>query len=364
MRPEMGAEAADVTADLRGHRRVLCTALAGALAFLAACGNSSTSSTPTATPTAKAKPSLTPKDTPMATAVPQTPTPIPPGQYAAPVIVQVENSEPARPQSGLNSAALVYEYETEGGISRFSAMFTKPPATQVGPVRSARLVTIQLLEIYHAVLMYSGASVYVDQSLGVAGVPHYNETSAQGALFRVGSRFAPHNLYTDAAHINGLMARVAPAPAPLQLWGRTDPVNITGGTPLNSFTVPISGYERPVFTYHPEVAGYTRSEPTTGAFGDAGSGTPVLPGTVIVLTVPIAIAPEVEDVSGTHGLDHTVKGTGYGQVMSGGRYFQVTYTQLDSGVPLLLTSDGLPAPIAPGLVWVCLVHLGQPAFAS
>jgi hypothetical protein len=210
--------------------------------------------------------------------------------------------------------------------------------------------------------MYSGASVFVDQSLGVAGVPHYNETSAQGALFRVGGRFAPHNLFTDGGHADALMARVAPPAAPLTLWGRTDPANMTGGTPRTQFAVPISPAERPIFTYHPEVAGYTRTEPTTGPFGDSGSGTPVLAGTVIVLQVPIVIGPEVEDVSGTHGLDHTLVGTGVGQVFSGGRYYDVTFNQLDGGVPLLLTSDGLPVPIAPGMVWICLVHQGTPAF--
>src|SRR5215472_15169840 len=48
------------------------------------------------------------------------PTPTQPPPLAAPWIVQVENLGDARPQAGLSTADVVYEYETEGGISRFS----------------------------------------------------------------------------------------------------------------------------------------------------------------------------------------------------------------------------------------------------
>jgi DUF3048 family protein len=51
-----------------------------------------------------------------------------PGNSPAPLLVQVENISAARPQSGLQNAALVYEYVTEGGISRFSAIYTFAPS--------------------------------------------------------------------------------------------------------------------------------------------------------------------------------------------------------------------------------------------
>ncbi len=90
------------------------------------------------------------------------PTPVP---LAAPVIIQVENLNGARPQSGVSDAELGDENETEGGISRFSPFFFHPPPSQVGPVRSARLVTIKLDKTYNGTLMYSGASQYVNQQL-------------------------------------------------------------------------------------------------------------------------------------------------------------------------------------------------------
>jgi hypothetical protein len=62
------------------------------------------------------------------------------------------------PISGLRHADLVYEYLTEGGITRFTAIYFAPSGKDViGPARSARLVTLRLQKAYGGVLFYSGA---------------------------------------------------------------------------------------------------------------------------------------------------------------------------------------------------------------
>jgi Protein of unknown function (DUF3048) N-terminal domain/Protein of unknown function (DUF3048) C-terminal domain len=53
-----------------------------------------------------------------------------------PALIQVPNDPGAWDQSGLQSADMVFEYATEGGIPRFTAVFTNVP-DKVGPVRSA-----------------------------------------------------------------------------------------------------------------------------------------------------------------------------------------------------------------------------------
>lgn len=327
----------------------LCTAA------LSACGGGSSSST---TPAAAPTPTPTATPAPLPTLIP---VPTPPS-LAAPLIIQVENLDAARPQSGLNGADLVYEYETEGGISRFSAFFFKPPATAVGPVRSARLATIKLLRIYEATLLYSGASNYVSAIL--SRMRAYNETSARGALFRISSRFAPHNLFSDGPHVAALEQRVAAGAVDYQLWARTDPAALpAGGTPAARFSVPVSASERPVFTYDPAHRAYTRTEPGTGLLRDAGAGVPWEPATVVVLQVPVSVGPEVEDVSGTRGLDFGVVGSGAGQVLVGGQAYDITYTQGATGPPKLSLAGGQPAPLAPGQVLICLVRTGLRATA-
>lgn len=69
-----------------------------------------------------------------------------------PLFVMIENSVDSRPQSGLNSADVIYEMIAEGGITRFGAVFYCGVAardTIVGPVRSARTHYINAASEYN-----------------------------------------------------------------------------------------------------------------------------------------------------------------------------------------------------------------------
>jgi hypothetical protein len=55
-----------------------------------------------------------------------------------PVAVMINNHSEARPQSGLNSADIVFEALAEGGITRYLAIFWSETPEKVGPIRSAR----------------------------------------------------------------------------------------------------------------------------------------------------------------------------------------------------------------------------------
>lgn len=84
-----------------------------------------------------------------------------------PLAIKISNA-PAkwvRPQSGLNDADLVFEHITEAGITRFTiVVYGKSPA-EVGPIRSARLIDLEIPAMYNAALVYSGSSVGVRQKL-------------------------------------------------------------------------------------------------------------------------------------------------------------------------------------------------------
>jgi hypothetical protein len=75
------------------------------------------------------------------------------------VIVKVSNYTPVvRPQSGLSDADIVYEYEVEGGVTRFAAFYRSKGSEKVGSVRSGRLVDLELMNMYNALLAYSGSN--------------------------------------------------------------------------------------------------------------------------------------------------------------------------------------------------------------
>lgn len=65
-----------------------------------------------------------------------------------PMGAAIENHLDARPQSGLSTADVVYEAVAEGGITRFLAMYYCQEPSTIGPVRSARIYFIKLLQGY------------------------------------------------------------------------------------------------------------------------------------------------------------------------------------------------------------------------
>ena len=320
-----------------------------AVAALAACGSPAAATSPRATPTPTPLPAPTPAPTP---------TPVP--AIVAPVIVQVENSPEGRPQSGLGAADVVYEYVAEGGVGRFSVMFFHLPAAaqQVGPVRSARTVTVQLLTIYQGLLAYSGSDSYIAGLLRRSPYRSFDEDSAHGNLFRISSRYAPHNLYTDGDHIAALAGMAAePAPA-YQLWPHA--AAAAGGTPVAGFTADVSATEQPHFTWSAALGGFTRTE-STGPVVDPVTGAPLVLPTVIVQQVAVTTDTNVVDVAGHYGVDQAITGSGTAQVFTGGEEFSARWTQPAHGPPSFTVAGGAPAPIAPGEVWICLVPLNTPA---
>jgi len=65
-----------------------------------------------------------------------------------PLGVMIENHESSRPQSGLNSADVVYEVVAEGGITRFLTVFYCSAPVQIGPIRSARTYFLDYISEY------------------------------------------------------------------------------------------------------------------------------------------------------------------------------------------------------------------------
>ncbi|WP_333769390.1 DUF3048 domain-containing protein [Streptomyces sp. IBSBF 2435] len=122
-----------------------------------------------------------------------------PGAAGHVLAVKIDNVPAARPQTGLNDAALVYAIEVEGGLSRLMAVFdSKHLPAAVGPVRSARETDPQLLAEYdHPALAFSGA-----QSMLLPVLKKSTElTAVTGTkdFYRRHDRSAPHNEYLRPA---------------------------------------------------------------------------------------------------------------------------------------------------------------------
>ena len=79
-----------------------------------------------------------------------------------PVMIKVANfPRGLRPHTGLTWADLVFEYYIGSGATRFSAIYYGQNAPEVGPVRSARLIDVQLGNLYNTVFAFASADARV-----------------------------------------------------------------------------------------------------------------------------------------------------------------------------------------------------------
>ena len=116
-----------------------------------------------------------------------------------PVAVMINNFGPARPQSGLPQADMVWEVLAEGGITRLVAIFQSDAFTgPIGPIRSIRPYLIDIAESFGSIIAHAGGSQDAYAILQRRDKPYLDEiTNASGFFYRDKSRKAPHNLYSS-----------------------------------------------------------------------------------------------------------------------------------------------------------------------
>ena len=306
--------------------------------------------------TPKHKAAITP--TPVAVTPSPSPTPPPPPALPRPVLVQIENYPAARPQTGLSGAKVVYEYITEGGITRFTAIYFGAMPAVLGPNRSAREVSVKLMELYQGVLIYSGASYYVRNLLyhsGGLGRFFNPDTSGADFYYRIASRQAPHNLYLNTSLMHqAIVAKGWTGTVGYRLW----PAGSFSGQPTASFNLALSGFEYVSWHWDSQLGRWMRVD-QGAAFIGAGSGHQLGAAVVVVQHVPIVNLGYVEDVNGQPGLGFGIQGSGPAQVFANGMEAQATWTQGASGPPVFTYANGQTVDFPPGPVWIELTSPGN-----
>ncbi|MFE5093172.1 DUF3048 domain-containing protein [Streptomyces sp. NPDC056638] len=71
------------------------------------------------------------------------------GPRAHVLAVEIDNAGPARPQTGLDKADIVYVEQVEAGLGRILAVHSSELPPVVGPVHSARETDLELLHLLH-----------------------------------------------------------------------------------------------------------------------------------------------------------------------------------------------------------------------
>lgn len=92
-----------------------------------------------------------------------------------PLAVMIENHPDARPQIGLAEASIIYEAITEGGITRFMAIYGPSLPEKVGPVRSARTYFIDWLSEFNAYYAHVGGNLDALEKIQADGILDLDE---------------------------------------------------------------------------------------------------------------------------------------------------------------------------------------------
>jgi hypothetical protein len=325
----------------------------------------------------------TPRKAPAATSSsaspPPSPTPPPPpppvwpltGQPATgPVdrpalVVKIENSVDARPQTGLGAADLVWEQLVEGGITRYVAVYQSQVPAEIGPVRSVRPMDPAIAGPLHGLFAFSGGQQQYVDAIAAAGLQVLSNDAGAGGFYRVNSRVAPHNVYAspqqlldqaDPAHKAAPPAQFAFPPAGQQ------PTALTAGTPAAGIQITMSAGDHPQWAYDAASGTWLRGE--DGAPAVQADGSQLRATNVVVLRVDVVTTGAV-DPAGTHVPETQLVGTGQALVATGGRTVTATWSKTSIADLLHLTgADGATVTLAPGSTWIELVPNGTGAVAA
>ncbi len=267
------------------------------------------------------------------------------------LIIKIENTPEARPQTGLESADVVYEEVVDGGITRFFTVFNSTLPATVGPIRSVRPIDASLATQLGGLFAYSGGiREEIDRIGAVPSLIPIDESKAGDAMFRESSRRAPHNLYGYPDRFFAFGG--APVP-PQPLFSYLDAGATFAGEPITSFTVGQSNDKayNPSYTWEPTTRTWLRS--VGGEASTMASGVQIAPTNVVVQFTTYDPEP------GASGATGIVTGSGEVWVFTDGKLAKGSWTRNDPALPATYTdAAGKPIKLAAGRTWVELAAFG------
>ncbi|HYN69983.1 MAG TPA: DUF3048 domain-containing protein, partial [Candidatus Eisenbacteria bacterium] len=262
----------------------------------------------------------------------------------------------ARPQSGLNAASIVWQAPAEGGVPRYMLLFQDQIAGDVGPVRSAREYFIEWAAEWAALYVHVGGSPQAQETLQFQGDGRWVWNADQFRwggqyLWRINTRAAPHNVYTDGEHLRGLTTAVGASDGPITpAWSFRPDARLEDRATGGAIAVAYS-YESITYRYDNQTNTYPRYiNGSSSAQIDAADGKVVAPKNVVILQM--AFGPL--DGSGVKGrLEAGNIGTGVAWISSNGRTVLGTWRKDAVTSPTLLFGpSGAPVKLTAGQTFV------------
>ena len=273
------------------------------------------------------------------------------------VVVKVENNSIVRPQTGLESADLIFEELVEGGASRFAAVFQSNIPDEVGPVRSVRHVDVSLAAPIADVFVFSGGAKKTMNYVGLelpAAISQVNEGFP--GMNRKAGISAPNNLFLDTKQ---MLAAVAQSDTPSS--GFFVPAPSSSATPgpapvgkaVSTVEVAFSTLAEPNWKWNATDKLWMRSEGTKPFTNKDGS----LFGTNNLVIIEIReVDAGYKGSTGGYVPRSVTSGSGRAWVLSNGKAVEVKWNKptVTSQVELSDT-NGNPFTMPTGRTWVELL---------
>lgn len=276
------------------------------------------------------------------------------------LVVKIDDTPAAHPQAGLEDADVVYIEQVEGGLTRLAAVFSSKIPDVIGPVRSARISDIELLEQYGRVAFaYSGAQSKLLPVIAEANLENLGaQRQGRDIYANDPARMAPTAMMLQA---KALMVKVATQGSSIAVsknigWNFGDKPDT--GTAIISAKVswPASSYD---ITWSISEKRWLLSN--RGLPDLAASGIHLGPTTFVIQLVSITPSEYFDKVGGVTPLSATV-GSGKGFILRDGLAIDSLWNRptVDAGTSWTLPT-GEEILFAPGQIWVALTDK-QPIF--
>jgi hypothetical protein len=237
----------------------------------------------------------------------------------------IDDLAPARPQSGLSTADIVWHAPAEGGIPRYLAIFQTDLDTAIGPVRSARQYYVAWAAELRAVYAHAGGSPRALATLRSRGRGQYVWNAEvfrwEGRYFhRSRNRYSPHNVYTDGKTLRKLSRVLGAKDGKVTAFATFLPDAPDVARPYGGRIRVAYRANTVIYRYHHDSNTYRRSVSVEGAQVDAANGERVAPKNVIVMVVRFAQTGDSK-----HRLEADLIGSGKAWISTNGRTIEGTW---------------------------------------
>lgn len=270
--------------------------------------------------------------------------------------VMIENTPQARPQAGLGQAGVVFEAVAEAGITRFLALYQDTAPDNIGPVRSARPYYIQWLLGFDAAYAHVGGSPDGLADIKAWGVHDLDQFANGGAYHRVGSRAAPHNVYTSTSTLNQLEVNKGYTTSHYTGFVRKKKAFRKKSQPITAKSINMS-LSSPTYYVHYDydvkTNRYLRSEGGAPHI-DANTNQQISPVVVIALVTPESQG--ALDSSGAYYSNYNVIGSGTVYIFQDGTVTAGNWNKSSNTSQLTFTdAAGKTILLNPGQTWLTAV---------